>query len=140
MSALALKYQLHPLSVEDVFHSGHNSISKADYYRNHLFLHILAISTCSKKASPLHPKYLRGDPIASDSSSSEEEEEIDVQQEEEDVVTTTRSPVMRRRRKPAPESVKPKAPLRWMESAILLSPVSFAFLLNSDFSTATGIS
>jgi len=123
MSALALKYQLHPLAVEDVFHSGHNSISKADYYRNHLFLHILAISTSSKKASPLQAKYLSGDPTASDSS----EEEIDVQQEEnpeEDAVTTPRSPIMRRRRKSAPESVKPNTPLRWMETALLLSPES----------------
>jgi Mg2+ and Co2+ transporter CorA len=130
MSALALKYQLHPLAVEDVFHSGQTSISKADYYRNHLFIHILTISTSSKKASPLQAKYLRGDPTASDS----EEEDTDVEEDapEEDVATVPRLQTKRsrQRRKSTAESVKPKAPLRWTELAILLSPVSsYCFLI-----------
>lgn len=41
MSALALKYNLHPLALEDVLHQRGNARSKADYYTNHLFLRIL---------------------------------------------------------------------------------------------------
>ncbi|KAJ6606613.1 magnesium transporter [Mycena vulgaris] len=44
ISALALRYDLHSLALEDVLHEqGHNQ-SKADYYRQHLFLRILCHS------------------------------------------------------------------------------------------------
>ncbi|KAK7023838.1 cora-like protein [Favolaschia claudopus] len=44
ISALALRYDLHPLALEDILHEqGHNQ-SKADYYQKHLFLRILCHS------------------------------------------------------------------------------------------------
>ncbi|KAF8607725.1 hypothetical protein BDV93DRAFT_519744 [Ceratobasidium sp. AG-I] len=42
ISALALRYDLHPLSIEDVLHGRKNARSKADYYTKHLFVHVLA--------------------------------------------------------------------------------------------------
>jgi Mg2+ and Co2+ transporter CorA len=41
---LALKYDLHPLSLEDVIHARQTAQSKADYYTRHLFLSILSHS------------------------------------------------------------------------------------------------
>ncbi|KAJ6547185.1 hypothetical protein B0H19DRAFT_954439 [Mycena capillaripes] len=44
LSALALRYDLHSLALEDVLHEqGHNQ-SKADYYQQHLFLRVLCHS------------------------------------------------------------------------------------------------
>jgi hypothetical protein len=36
-----MKVDLHPLALEDVFHSRDESLSKADYHAKHLFLRIL---------------------------------------------------------------------------------------------------
>ncbi|KAL5533783.1 hypothetical protein ACEPAG_243 [Sanghuangporus baumii] len=42
ISALALKYDIHPLALEDVLHQrGNQARSKADYYPRHLFIRIL---------------------------------------------------------------------------------------------------
>ncbi|KAL0575761.1 hypothetical protein V5O48_006204 [Marasmius crinis-equi] len=41
MKAVSLKYDIHPLALEDVFHSRLNTRSKADYYTKHLFLRVL---------------------------------------------------------------------------------------------------
>ncbi|EMD32609.1 hypothetical protein CERSUDRAFT_118647 [Gelatoporia subvermispora B] len=41
LSAVALKYDLHPLALEDVLHRRGNARSKVDYYPQHLFLRIL---------------------------------------------------------------------------------------------------
>ncbi|KAG8768671.1 hypothetical protein FRC12_005444 [Ceratobasidium sp. 428] len=41
ISAAALKYELHPLSIEDILHGRKNARSKADYYTRHLFIHAL---------------------------------------------------------------------------------------------------
>ncbi|KAH8094648.1 hypothetical protein BXZ70DRAFT_946975 [Cristinia sonorae] len=41
ISALALKYDMHPLALEDVLHQRGHARSKADYYQKHLFLRIL---------------------------------------------------------------------------------------------------
>ncbi|KAJ7093114.1 hypothetical protein C8R44DRAFT_398562 [Mycena epipterygia] len=44
LSALAIRYDLHSLALEDILHEqGHNQ-SKADYYRQHLFLRVLCHS------------------------------------------------------------------------------------------------
>ncbi|KAJ6500379.1 magnesium transporter [Mycena sanguinolenta] len=49
LSALALRYDLHPLALEDILHEqGHNQ-SKADYYRQHLFLRVLCHSIPTKQ-------------------------------------------------------------------------------------------
>ncbi|KAI0055426.1 hypothetical protein BV25DRAFT_1815607 [Artomyces pyxidatus] len=42
MSAIALKYDMHPLALEDVLHQRGQARSKADYYPQHLFLRILS--------------------------------------------------------------------------------------------------
>ncbi|KDQ58806.1 hypothetical protein JAAARDRAFT_193325 [Jaapia argillacea MUCL 33604] len=44
ISALTLKYDLHPLAVEDILHQRGHVSSKADYYSQHLFLRILCHS------------------------------------------------------------------------------------------------
>ncbi|KAJ7635160.1 magnesium transporter [Roridomyces roridus] len=41
VKAVSLRYDLHPLALEDVFHSNSRVRSKADYYAQHLFLRIL---------------------------------------------------------------------------------------------------
>ncbi|EGN93721.1 hypothetical protein SERLA73DRAFT_63839 [Serpula lacrymans var. lacrymans S7.3] len=42
MSALALKFDLHPLALEDVLHQRGHSRSKSDYYTQHLFIRVLS--------------------------------------------------------------------------------------------------
>ncbi|KAK7040227.1 hypothetical protein VNI00_010033 [Paramarasmius palmivorus] len=41
MKAISLKYDIHPLALEDVFHTRSQTRSKADYYPQHLFLRVL---------------------------------------------------------------------------------------------------
>lgn len=41
ISALALKYDMHPLSVEDLLHRRGHARSKADYYPKHMFIRVL---------------------------------------------------------------------------------------------------
>ncbi|TFK24278.1 hypothetical protein FA15DRAFT_669718 [Coprinopsis marcescibilis] len=41
IKALASRYKLHPLALEDVFHGHSRNRSKADYYSNHLFIRVL---------------------------------------------------------------------------------------------------
>ncbi|THH32767.1 hypothetical protein EUX98_g1373 [Antrodiella citrinella] len=41
VSALAVKYDIHPLALEDVLYQHGHAQSKADYYSNHLFLRVL---------------------------------------------------------------------------------------------------
>ncbi|KAI0042586.1 hypothetical protein FA95DRAFT_1610078 [Auriscalpium vulgare] len=42
ISALALKYDMHPLALEDVLHQRGHARSKSDYYQQHLFMRVLA--------------------------------------------------------------------------------------------------
>ncbi|EJF56321.1 hypothetical protein DICSQDRAFT_175003 [Dichomitus squalens LYAD-421 SS1] len=49
--ALALKYDLHPLAVEDVLHQRGHTRSKADYYPQHLFVRILVHTLASSASS-----------------------------------------------------------------------------------------
>ncbi|KAI0321257.1 hypothetical protein OF83DRAFT_1168596 [Amylostereum chailletii] len=41
ISVLAIKYDMHPLALEDVLHQRGHARSKADYYHQHLFLRVL---------------------------------------------------------------------------------------------------
>ncbi|KAF8207085.1 hypothetical protein K438DRAFT_1815654 [Mycena galopus ATCC 62051] len=41
IKAVSIKYDLHPLALEDVFHTRSQTRSKADYYTQHLFLRVL---------------------------------------------------------------------------------------------------
>ncbi|KAI0658336.1 hypothetical protein C8Q70DRAFT_189962 [Cubamyces menziesii] len=49
ISALALKYDMHPLALEDVLHQRGHARSKADYYPQHLFLRILCHSLSNEE-------------------------------------------------------------------------------------------
>ncbi|CDO77265.1 hypothetical protein BN946_scf184753.g15 [Trametes cinnabarina] len=51
ISALALKYDMHPLALEDVLHQRGHARSKADYYPQHLFLRVLCHSLGSEEDS-----------------------------------------------------------------------------------------
>ncbi|KAF8273845.1 hypothetical protein EI94DRAFT_1563103 [Lactarius quietus] len=59
ISALALKYDMHPLSIEDLLHRRSHSRSKADYYPKHLFIrvlcHTLGSSTRASRESASSP-------------------------------------------------------------------------------------
>ncbi|KAF5346159.1 hypothetical protein D9758_009966 [Tetrapyrgos nigripes] len=59
IKAVSLKYDIHPLALEDVFHTRSQTRSKADYYGKHLFLRILC-----------HELQDSGDDSSSDSTSS----------------------------------------------------------------------
>ncbi|EJF56391.1 hypothetical protein DICSQDRAFT_174966 [Dichomitus squalens LYAD-421 SS1] len=50
VSALALKYDLHPLALEDVLHQRGHPRSKADYYPQHLFVRVLVHTLASAAA------------------------------------------------------------------------------------------
>ncbi|KAG1742775.1 uncharacterized protein EDB91DRAFT_297885 [Suillus paluster] len=52
MSALALKYDLHPLALEDVLHKRGHTRSKTDYYSKHLFIHAVSHTLVSSSSSP----------------------------------------------------------------------------------------
>ncbi|KAG1902533.1 uncharacterized protein F5891DRAFT_1022041 [Suillus fuscotomentosus] len=52
MSALALKYGLHPLALEVVLHKHGHTRSKMDYYSQHLFIHVLSHTLASSSSSP----------------------------------------------------------------------------------------
>jgi len=52
ISALALRYDLHPLSIEDVLHGRKNARSKADYYTKHLFVHALTHTLGKQEDEP----------------------------------------------------------------------------------------
>ncbi|TBU21452.1 hypothetical protein BD311DRAFT_734402 [Dichomitus squalens] len=51
VSALALRYDLHPLALEDVLHQRGHPRSKADYYPQHLFVRILVHTLASSASS-----------------------------------------------------------------------------------------
>lgn len=46
IKALSVRYTLHPLALEDVFHKDTESRSKADYYTKHLFLRVMCHELC----------------------------------------------------------------------------------------------
>ncbi|KAK0209054.1 hypothetical protein DFS33DRAFT_498400 [Desarmillaria ectypa] len=56
IKAVSLKYDLHPLALEDVFHTRSQTRSKVDYYSKHLFLRILVheIGDPDDTPTPLH--------------------------------------------------------------------------------------
>ncbi|KAG8815197.1 hypothetical protein FRC19_001187 [Serendipita sp. 401] len=55
LSTLGITYNLHPLTLENILGGMKTARSKADYYTNHLFLHIMCQSLAEKEsaASPL---------------------------------------------------------------------------------------
>ncbi|PPQ89972.1 hypothetical protein CVT25_009612 [Psilocybe cyanescens] len=61
--ALSIKYNLHPLALEDVFHGHSRNRSKADYYSRHLFLRVLChelLDDEEKKSRATHMQYTSG--------------------------------------------------------------------------------
>ncbi|KAH8119713.1 hypothetical protein DFH11DRAFT_1753526 [Phellopilus nigrolimitatus] len=58
VSALALKYDIHPLALEDVMHQrGNQGRSKADYYIKHLFIRVVRhiLGPSDDEGSPFEP-------------------------------------------------------------------------------------
>ncbi|KAF8987490.1 hypothetical protein BDQ17DRAFT_1393525 [Cyathus striatus] len=51
IKVVSIKYDLHPLALEDVFHGHSRTRSKADYYTRHLFLRVL----CHELGGPDEP-------------------------------------------------------------------------------------
>ncbi|KAF9566994.1 hypothetical protein CPC08DRAFT_681803 [Agrocybe pediades] len=52
LSAIALKYNLHSLALEDILHERGHTHSKADYYPSHLFIRILCHSLDQESDTP----------------------------------------------------------------------------------------
>ncbi|KAF7351981.1 Magnesium-like protein [Mycena venus] len=57
IKAISMKYDLHPLALEDVFHAHPRARSKADYYTQHLFLRILCheLDELNQEILPSYP-------------------------------------------------------------------------------------
>ncbi|KAJ7765334.1 magnesium transporter [Mycena metata] len=53
VKAISIKYDLHPLALEDVFHSHSRARSKVDYYVRHLFLRVLCHELGDQDQDPL---------------------------------------------------------------------------------------
>ncbi|KAJ6468376.1 magnesium transporter [Mycena sanguinolenta] len=51
IKAVSIKYDLHPLALEDVFHTRSQTRSKADYYNQHLFLRVLCHELSDEESS-----------------------------------------------------------------------------------------
>nr|GAT54714.1 CorA-like protein [Mycena chlorophos] len=58
IKALAIRYDLHPLALEDILHAHPRARSKVDYYNQHLFMRILAheLSVDERDPDPLQPR------------------------------------------------------------------------------------
>ncbi|TBU27626.1 hypothetical protein BD311DRAFT_723910 [Dichomitus squalens] len=84
VSALALKYDLHPLALEDVLHQRGHPRSKADYYPQHLFVRILvhtlasAAAEVDDRASDDTAAFARGPRSESPAPMDDEEEDADM--------------------------------------------------------------
>ncbi|KAF7360783.1 Magnesium-like protein [Mycena venus] len=52
VKAVSIKYGLHPLALEDIFHTHPRARSKADYYAQHLFLRVLCHELGSDLSQP----------------------------------------------------------------------------------------
>ncbi|PVF93815.1 hypothetical protein CPB86DRAFT_766960 [Serendipita vermifera] len=137
ISELALKYQLHPLSIEDIIHNrSSRSKASADYYSRHLFVHVLCHALRSKKTSPLQPKYFKDEETDNDESDTTESSESDATDTddttEEDTKRALIRRVTRRRRRRKSKTIDTEAiklqpqqrlgSLKWMESMALLTP------------------
>ncbi|TDL15301.1 hypothetical protein BD410DRAFT_902654 [Rickenella mellea] len=53
ISVLAMKYDIHPLAVEDILHQRPQARSKADYYQKHLFIRVLRHSVGDDDDNPM---------------------------------------------------------------------------------------
>ncbi|KAH8920694.1 hypothetical protein BT69DRAFT_1352196 [Atractiella rhizophila] len=52
LRAIALKYDLHPLAIEDTMHTGSSTRPKAEFYENHLFLNLMLHSLLNDDQLP----------------------------------------------------------------------------------------
>ncbi|KAG6884670.1 hypothetical protein C0993_009159 [Termitomyces sp. T159_Od127] len=55
VKAVSIKYGLHPLALEDIFHTRSQTRSKADYYNQHLFLRVLCHELGQEDAPAVAP-------------------------------------------------------------------------------------
>ncbi|KAF9011264.1 magnesium transporter [Cyathus striatus] len=76
IKAVSIKYDLHPLALEDVFHGHTQTRSKADYYSRHLFLRVLC-HELGEEDELLHPSQTAayGSTLTAEPDVMEEEEE-----------------------------------------------------------------
>ncbi|RDB29445.1 Cobalt/magnesium transport protein CorA [Hypsizygus marmoreus] len=110
IKAVSLKHELHPLALEDVFHTRSQNRSKADYYSKHLFLRILCHELGSEDESveptqsAAYGSTLTGVPRSHSPEPISEEEDIDTKEHVEDDVTvanvSNQSTMKKRRRMP----------------------------------------
>ncbi|KAJ7147974.1 hypothetical protein C8R46DRAFT_421759 [Mycena filopes] len=54
IKALSFKHELHPLALEDVFHTRPENLSKADYFLHHLFLRVLVHDVDDGSSTPTY--------------------------------------------------------------------------------------
>ncbi|KAJ3556343.1 hypothetical protein NM688_g2080 [Phlebia brevispora] len=62
ISALAIKYDLHPLSIEDILQTRKHARSKADYYIQHLFIRVLCHALGSEDSPEGEEEYTLSSP------------------------------------------------------------------------------
>lgn len=125
IKTLSMNYDLHPLALEDIFHSRRQNRSKADYYPKHLFLQILCHELKDVDEYDERSQMLTGLPLSSSPEPmSEEDEPGDVLDED-----SYRRPMKRRKR-----PFLPNSRLRDMEAMLdsRHSRSSFAKLLETE--------
>ncbi|KNZ76336.1 Magnesium transport protein CorA [Termitomyces sp. J132] len=61
LRAVSIKYDLHPLALEDIFHTRSQTRSKADYYTKHLFLRVLCHQLGQKDGPVVHTESIAFD-------------------------------------------------------------------------------
>ncbi|KAF8079139.1 magnesium transporter [Lyophyllum atratum] len=88
IKAVSIKYDLHPLALEDVFHTRSQNRSKADYYSKHLFLRVLChelgkSDDLASSESAAHGSTLTGAPRSVSPDPLRESDELDKEAAEE---------------------------------------------------------
>ncbi|TFK67660.1 hypothetical protein BDN72DRAFT_842745 [Pluteus cervinus] len=69
IKALALRYDLHPLTIEDIFYANRRNASKVDYHANHLFISVLCHELGERPEVPRHQTAAFGSTLMDDSRS-----------------------------------------------------------------------
>ncbi|KAI0082128.1 hypothetical protein K474DRAFT_1655466 [Panus rudis PR-1116 ss-1] len=79
ISALAIRYDIHPLALEDVLHDRGHARSKVDYYQRHLFLRLLCHSLTDDSANTSFtelPRSSSPEPIGEDDEDDDDEDDL----------------------------------------------------------------
>jgi Mg2+ and Co2+ transporter CorA len=90
ISAVAIKYNLHPLSLEDVLNSRSHNRSKVDYYHKHMFLRVLCHSLASDEdVSPSYDSTLTDLPRSSSPVPFSEKDQAQLEDDEDGTIYNT---------------------------------------------------